>query len=340
MEVTTIGIDLAKSVFQICGMNRAGKVVLTRKLKRADFSNFMAQQKNALVGMEACSSAHFWARELAKMGHECRLIPAQYVKPFVKTNKNDFNDAEAIAEAVQRPSMHFVPVKTAEQLNVQALHRIRERVVAERTALINEMRGLLSEHGVVMSVGSFKFRREIVEFLETKAAASISKFFQKLIRELYRELDAHDARVDFYDDQIKRIFEQNEVCQRIAKIEGVGPLISTAMVAAVGDAKAFKSGRQMSAWLGLVPKQHSSGGKTVLLGISKRGNPYLRTLLIHGARSAVLRSKDKGDRRHQWINEKLKSRGPNKTYVAVANKNVRIIWKLMTSGERYEVRAA
>lgn len=340
MEITTVGIDLAKNVFQICAMNKAGRVVQTKRLKRSELMKYIVQLRPCLIGIEACSSAYHWAREFMKCGHEVRLIAPQYVKPFVKTNKNDFNDAEAIAEAVQRPQMHFVPLKSVEQQSVQALHRVRSRLVHERTALMTEVRGLLAEFGVVIDTGAAALRKRLPELIEDASDDRLTEIMRDLVAEVYRELVEVDERVKRFDRKIEKIFNQSEMAKRIAEVEGVGVLSATALVAAVGDANNFKNGRQMAAWLGLVPRQSSSGSKTKLMGISKRGDTYLRTLLIHGARSAALRVGEKTDRRSSWIREKLKTRGPNKTYVALANKNVRVIWKLMTSGEAYEVRAA
>lgn len=340
MEITTVGIDLAKNVFQICAMNRAGKVVQTKRLKRRELVPYIMNLNPCLIGVEACSTAFHWAREFQKHGHEVKLIAPQYVKPFVKTNKNDFNDAEAIAEAVQRPSMHFVPIKSVEQQNVQALHRVRSRLVGQRTALMNEIRGLLAEYGIAIDAGTSKLRTELPRLMEDGDENQIAPLMRAIVAKVYGELLDVDERIKSFDQMINEVFKQSEVCQRIAEVEGIGKLTATAIVAAVGDAKTFKSGRQMAAWLGLVPRQNSSGSKTRLLGISKRGDVYLRTLLIHGARSAVLRVAAKTDKRSEWIKAKLKTRGPNKTYVALANKNVRVIWKLMSSGEVYEVRAA
>lgn len=338
MEVTTVGIDLAKNVFQICAMNKGGRVVQTKRLKRSELMKYIMQLKPCLIGIEACSSAYHWSREFTKCGHDVKLIAPQYVKPFVKTNKNDFNDAEAIAEAVQRPQMHFVPLKSVEQQSVQALHRVRSRLVHERTALMSEIRGLLAEFGIAIETGTAKLRSELPKLMEDDN--ELTMIMRDLVAEVYGELVSLDERVKRFDQKIEAVFRQSELAKRIAEVEGIGVLSATAIVAAVGDAKNFRNGRQMAAWLGLVPRQHSSGSKTKLMGISKRGDVYLRTLLIHGARSAAIRVGDKQDRRSVWIREKMKTRGPNKTYVALANKNVRVIWKLLTSGEDYEVRAA
>ena len=340
MEITTLGIDLAKNVFQICAMNRAGRVIQTKRLKRSELMKFIVQLKPCLIGIEACSSSFHWAREFSKHGHNVKLIAPQYVKPFVKTNKNDFNDAEAIAEAVQRPQMHFVPLKSVEQQSVQALHRVRSRLVHERTALMSEIRGLLAEFGIVIKTGTASLRKELPQLMEDADNTQLTMIMRDIVAEIYNELISLDERVKRFDQKIERVFKQSEIAQRIAEVEGIGVLSATALVAAVGDATNFKSGRQMAAWLGLVPRQASSGSKTKLMGISKRGDAYIRTLLIHGARSAALRVGEKSDRRSTWVREKMKTRGPNKTYVALANKNVRVIWKLMTSGESYELRAA
>jgi transposase len=336
MEITIVGIDLAKSVFQICAMNRAGRVVKTKRLKRAELMKFIVQLNPCLIGMEACASSNFWAREFIKCGHSVKMISPQYVKPFVKTNKNDFNDAEAIAEAVQRPTMRFVPIKSIEQLNVQALHRVRSRIVAAKVALMNEMRGLLGEYGIIRPTGIAKLRTELPKLIEDAADERLTQILRDLVSELYDELLQVEKRLKRFDQKIDAVHRASEISKRLAAIDGVGVLTATAMLAAVGDAKNFKSGRQMAAWLGLVPRQHSSGSKTHLMGISKRGDTYLRQLVIHGARSAALAVSNKTDRRSEWLKLKMKTRGHNKACIAFANKNVRVMWKLITSGESYE----
>jgi transposase len=256
------------------------------------------------------------------------------VKPFVRGNKTDGNDAEAICEALQRPSMRFVPIKSVEQQDVQSLHRARQRLVSNRTGLISQMRGVLLERGIVFPYGSWRVRRRIPEILED-AENGLTHLARRMVADLYEDLRELDQRIARFDAQIHAIFKASEACQRIAKLEGVGPMTATAIVAAVGDGKDFKNGRHFAAWLGLVPRQYASGNRTHLLGISKRGDRYLRTLLIHGARAAVATAHTKSDRRHRWIQQLLERRGKNRTIVALANKNARTIWALLAHGEEY-----
>lgn len=334
MKVTVLGIDLAKNVFQIHGVDNHGKVVIQKKLKRNLVMPFIANLSPCLIGVESCGSSHYWVRQFKKCGHTVKAMPPQFVKPFVKSNKNDANDAEAICEAVQRPNMRFAATKTVEQQDVQSSHRIRQRLIGNRTALCNSIRGLLGEYGVTVAKGVATLRKQIPEILES-ADYELTDYTRELLTDLFDELiDLHE-RIESIDQKISRIFKGSEVCQRLAKIDGVGPLIATAITAAVGDAAVFKSGRQMAAWLGLVPRQNSSGGKTNLLGISKRGDVYIRTLLIHGGRSLARVAEGKTDAKSKWIFEKVKQRGSNRAAIAVANKNVRIIWKMMTTGEDY-----
>jgi transposase len=320
MQMTTIGIDLAKQVFQLHGVDVHGKTVLKKRLSRSALGPFMANVPPCRVGLEACASAHYWSRQLRAFGHDVRLMSPQFVKPYVKFQKNDSNDAEAICEAVSRPTMRFVSPKTIGQQDLQALHRIRQRRIHNRTALSNQIRGLLMEYGITLPRQIAQVRRRLPSLLED-AAHQLTSLGRELLADLYQELAA------------------TELCRRLAQIEGVGPLIATAMVAAVGDPRAFKNGRQLAAWLGLVPRQHSSGGKHLLLGITKRGDRYLRALLIHGARAVVVRAAAKQDTRSRWIADLQRRRGTNRTSVAVANKNARILWALMTTEQRYR-RAA
>ena len=271
-------------------------------------------------------------RELGKLGHTVKLMAPQFVKPYVKTNKNDARDAEAICEAVARPTMRFVSVKAVAQQDIQAVHRIRERLVKERTALVNQIRGLLAEYGLVIPLKRNAVNQALPRILED-ADNGLTALAREFVADLYEELRAQGGAVFAYDAKIERLFKENPVCQRLAQVEGVGPVTATALVAA-GDAKAFQNGRQMAAWLGLVPRQYSSGGKQTLLGISKRGDTYLRTLLIHGARAVVV-AKRKQDARSRWINAIAERRGANVAAVALANKNARILWALMARSEEY-----
>lgn len=338
MKITALGIDLAKRVFHLYGVDRHGKGVLKKRLSRNKLEAFLANLPACLVGMEACGGAHYWARVISQHGHEVKLMPPQYVKPYVKTNKNDWNDAEAICEAVGRPNMRYVGVKAVEQQDLQSLHRIRSGYVQARTRVVNQARGLLTEYGIVVSRQIGQLRGKLPEILEA-GENGLTDFARELFAGLYEELVHLDARIESCDRQVARMYQANAVCQRLGEIEGIGPITATALVAAVGDPRVFQKGRQMAAWLGLVPKQHSTGGKTMLLGISKRGDRYLRTLLIHGARSVVSRAEGKDDARSRWMVQLKQRCGMNKTCVAVANKNARIAWALLANGERYQPAA-
>lgn len=333
-KISTLGIDLAKNVFQLHGVDSLGKTVIRKSVRRSQLIEFIAKLPVCLIGMEACSGSSYWARKFNKMGHTAKLMSPQFVKPYVKSNKNDRNDAEAICEAVARPNMRFVSIKQIWQQDIQCLHRVRQRLIKNRTALVNEIRGLLNEYGIIIPMNIQNIAKHLPFILED-ASNELTELSRDIFQKLYEEYKIINERVEDYDLKIKEISESNEICCRLQKIEGVGPLTSTAIISAVGDAKVFKNGRQMAAWLGLVPRQNSSGGKSVLLGISKRGDTYLRSLLVHGARSTVRYAKNKTDSRSHWIKEKETTRGYNKATVAVANKNARIIWALMVNGSQY-----
>jgi transposase len=258
----------------------------------------------------------------------------QYVKPYVTTNKNDFNDAKGICEAVTRPSMHFVPIKSIAQQDIQCLHRIRSRLIQERTALVNQVRGLLGEYGIVVPQGMAILRKRLPEILDDEDN-DLTLMTQEMFAELYTDLLERNKRIETMETRIVQLCKQSEVCRRLLKVEGIGPMTATALVAAIGDAKVFQNGRQMAAWRGLVPRQSSSGGKQMLLGISKRGDRYLRSLLIHGARAVVRAAGNKTDSRSRWLMSLVQRRGKFKAYVALANKNARILWALMTQGSDY-----
>lgn len=338
MSVATIGLDIAKQFFQVHGVDANGRVVLRKKLRRRQVAVFFANLSACTVGLEACCGSHYWVRVLSRCGHRARLIAPQFVKPYVKSNKNDANDAEAICEAVSRPNMRFVPAKSVEQQDIQSLHRVRSRLVSSRTGLGNQIRGLLAEYGIVLPQHVSQLRRGLPLILED-ATNELTSFSRRLFARLYDELLSLEEKIGALDEQIESVFHASEPCQRVAAVEGIGPLTATALVAAMSDGKAFKNGRQFAAWLGLVPRQHSSGGKARLFGISKRGDTYLRTLLIHGARSVVSRASRKTDRRSLWITDKQRRLGTSKACVAVANKNARIVWSLIARQEVYR-RAA
>lgn len=335
MNITTIGLDIAKSIFHLYAVNHVGRFLKKKQLKRHQLLMHLANMESCRVVMEACGSANYWAREIAALGHEVKLISPQYVKPYVKGNKNDYNDAEAIAEAAQRPNMRFVPIKSVEQQDVQNFHRQRERIKKEHNALVNQIRGLLAEYGIVINKGGVAVRRDLPRILED-ADNGLNVLSRELFAELQDELKSIDERFKHCEQRIKKMNQGNAVCQRLDGILGIGPITASATYAAVGDGKEFKNGRHYSAWLGIVPGQHSSGGKSVLLGISKRGNSYLRTLYIHGARSVLRHSATKQDRFSLWAQQVLARRGYNKACVAVANKIARMAWVIMARGESYQ----
>ena len=300
MNIKRVGIDLAKSVFQIHGVDDQEKVVLRKQLRRAQMLDYFKKLPPCLIGMEACSSSHYWARELQKLGHTVKLMAPQFVKPYVKTNKNDANDAEAICEAVARPTMRFVAIKTIAQQDIQAVHRIRSELVQQRTAKVNQIRGLLAEYGIVIGRRVEVLQQALPLILED-AENSLTADFRVLLDGLQQDLATLNERVDDLDKTIKALASSNTDAKRLQQIPGIGPITATALVCAIGDGKQFKRGRDMSAWLGLTPRQHSSGGKDLLLGISKRGDAYLRTLLIHGARAVLKVVGQKDDPRSRWL---------------------------------------
>jgi len=335
MKLTTVGIDLAKSVFQIHGVDERGKIILKKQLKRSQMMAFFVNLPTCLIGMEACGSAHHWARELQKLGHTVRLMAPQFVKPYVKTNKNDMADAEAICEAVGRPNMRFVPIKTVEQQAILSLHRVRQGFVKARTAQSNQIRGLLAEFGLILPKGIGQIAQRIPELLED-ADNGVPGMFRQLIDRLLAHFNDLHRQVLELEAQIKAWHRDNPASQRLAEVPGIGPITATALVASVGNARDFGNGRQLAAWLGLVPRQHSTGGKSVLLGISKRGDSYLRTLLIHGARAAILAAQRKADMTDRWLTNLLQRRNPNIAAVALANRNARIVWALLAHDRNYQ----
>ena len=335
MKITTIGIDLAKEMFQIHGADAHGKAVLRKQLRRSEMAKFFSNLEPCLIGMEACGSAHHWARKLGEFGHAVKLMAPQFVKPYVKTNKNDMADAEAICEAVSRPNMRFVPMKNIEQQAILSVHRARQGFVKARTAQGNQMRGLLSEFGIVMPQGIHSIMKRIPEILED-AENGLPGTMRRLLERLNKHLKELDRQVDELELQIKLWHKESELSRKLEAIPGIGPITASATVATVGDATAFKNGRQMAAWMGLVPRQHSSGGKQNLLGISKRGDTYLRTLLIHGARAVVRLAENKAEP-NQWLCKLMARRNKNVATVALANKNARIIWALLAKGTTFRL---
>lgn len=338
-NVAVLGIDLAKQSFQLHGVDSRGITVLKKKLARKDLCNFIARLPVCIIGIEACGGANHWVRVLEKFGHTVHMIAPQFVKPFVKSNKNDAADAEAICEAVQRPSMRFVPAKSIEQQDIQSLHRIRSQAVARRTAQANQIRGLLLEYGLIIPQGISYVRKSIPLMLED-ADNGLTVMFRELLSTLYDEMAHLDERIKVLETKLESLCAQNEDCQRLLSIPGVGLLSATAMVASIGNINAFKNGRELAAWLGLVPRQHSTGGKPTLLGISKRGDTYLRTLLIHGGRTVVRVANKHQDKRSAWVTQLEERRGKNISAVAVANKNARVAWALLSNKSTYQASAA
>jgi transposase len=337
--ISVLGIDIAKLVFHVVGMDDSGHVVLRKRIARSEVLTFIANLPPLRIGMEACGSAHYWARCFREHGHDVRLIAPQFVKAYVKSPKNDARDAEAICEAVTRPTMRFVPLKRVEQQDLQALHRIRERLIKARTALVNEIRGLLNEYGIVLPQSIAKFRALIVDKLETDQA-KLTALSTEVFWHLYDEFLAVEKRLAYYDEKLAAIGQAHPECQRLQTIPGIGPVSATALIAAIGDVTQFKNGRQLAAWLGLVPREHSTGGKPRLLGISKRGDVYLRKLLVHGARATLRWIETKHDERSQWLKALMARRGKNRAAVALANKNARIVWALLAYNQEYRSRTA
>jgi transposase len=337
MNVTTVGLDIAKRVFYAHGVDRNGKTVMQRKLTRGKVLEFFAKLSPCLVGIEATGSAHYWARELMKFGHTVKLMPAQYVKAYVKRDKNDPNDAAGICEAVSRPSMRFVAVNTVEQQDVQMLHAIRQRMMQQRTAALNQIRGLLAEYGVVFKQGANNLRRGIAELL-SREAHGLSGVAVELIQDVQYQLADLDERLAAYDARVKRVCQNDPRCRDIEALPGIGPLTATAVVAKVGDGRQFKRARQMSSCLGLTAREHSSGGKQRQYGISKRGDTYTRTLLIHGARSVLRHAAKKADPDPllRWALGVQERRGANIAAVALANKLARIAWAVLAHGRHYD----
>lgn len=334
MKIIRIGIDLAKHVFQVHGVDRDGKVVVRKQLRRAQLIGYFSKLPSCLIGMEACGGAHYWGRELGKLGHEVRLIAPQFVKPYVKSGKNDAHDAAAICEAAGRPHMRFVGVKSVAQQVLQAEHRIRARLIKARTALGNEIRGPLAELGVVIPTSLGQLRRALPVILED-AENGLPERFRGLVAQLGEEVRELDDRIQDYDARLVQAAREDARIKRLLAIEGIGPVGASALVAAVGDARQFAKGRDMAAWLGLTPRQHSSGGKSRLGGISKRGDKYLRTLLIHGARAALKAAEHKQDGRSRWVTGLAQRRHKNIATVALANKNARIAWAMLSREETY-----
>lgn len=331
-----IGLDIAKNVFVAVGISGQGKMLFKKKLARDEVLSWFGNHAVARVGIEACAGSHYWARELNKLGHDARLIAAQHVKPFVSGSKNDANDAAAIAEVRSRQSTHYVPINTDEQEDIQMLHRAREGLMKERRALICRIRNFAAEKGVVFPLGVAKFREGIHRWLDEENN-NLSGLAKQLYRDLLEQLCDKDKRLDEYDCQLSRLARENDKARQLQEVPGVGKMVATAVLATVGAAHYFENSRDFSANLGLVPRQHSSGGKERLLGITKRGDRYLRTLLIHGARSAIRAAGNKPDRMLRWALKVQERRGTKVAAVALANKMARVIWAMLNTGKPYAV---
>ncbi len=338
MQVTRIGLDIAKSVFQVHGVDAHGKVMVRQQLSRSKVLPFFAQLPVCRIGREACGSAHSWGRELQKLGHEVRLMAGQRIKPYRTKQKKDRNEAEAVGEAVARPQMRFVPIKTVEQQAVLTVHRARELLVTERTAGAKQIRGLVLEYGVAIAPGIQRLRRELPNVLSA-ADDPLPTLARTVVTELQARLLELDERIAGHDRQIAQVARQKEAAKRLMRVEGVGPITATAVVATVGDAKAFHHGRQFAAWLGLVPKQFSTGGKPLLGRITKRGNVYLRTLLLPGARAVLQSTGKRTDAKRVWVEEVRRRRGDNIAAVALAAKHARILWALWAREQEYRLAA-
>jgi transposase len=337
MKIRRVGVDLAKNVFQLHGTDRNGKALWRRQLSREKWLRVLFDQvePGAEIGMEACAGAHHWARLLRDAGYQVKIIPPQFVKPFVKSNKNDANDAQAICEAMGRPNMYPVGIKTIEQQDIQAIHRVREEIKSHRTAKANQIRGLVAEYGLVAPNKLSSLRAAIPMWLED-ASNGLTMLFRQLLQGLWMDLCLLEKRMTELDQQIAVVARENQTARRLQKIRGIGPLIATALVSTVGDGKQYRKGRDMAAAIGLTPRQHSSGGKERLLGISKRGDSYLRCLLVHGGRSAMRTAKNKDDRLSRWIINLQGRRHDNVAAVAMANKLARLAWVIMSKGVDYD----
>lgn len=335
MRVELLGIDIAKNVFHVHGVDNQGREVFKERVYRSDLLERITVFPQCRIVMEACGGSNYWARTFEKAGHQVQLIAPQYVKPFVQRNKNDWKDAEAICIAARQPTMRYVPRREEEQQDLQNLHRVRERLVKCRTALINEMRGLLNEYGIVLPKSRRVFAKIFLEIMSTQGA-ELSYLSKETFYELWEEYQMLEKRFMKLEDKIKYICKNHPICKKLIEVPGVGYLTATAIVAAARDVSVFKNGREFAAWLGLTPKEHSTGGKQRLGKISKRGDVYLRKLLVHGARITLRYLERHKDRRSSWAKNLLQRKGMNRTAVAVANKNARVIWALMARDESYK----
>lgn len=334
-KITVVGLDLAKNVFQVHGVDARGKAVVRKQIKRKDVVTYFAQLPPCLVGMEACGGAHYWGRRLEAQGHTVKLMAPQYVKPFVQRHKTDARDAQAICEAAHREAIPTVAVKNADQQAVLALHRVRQSLMKARVAQLNQIRGLLIEFGVVLPAGARRLQAELPDVLED-GDNGLPEMMRSLVHGLREHLSVLDQHLAQVEQRLKAWHRSNEASRRLEALPGVGLLTATALVAEVGDARHFARGRQFAAWVGLTPREHSSGGQHLRLGISKRGNRYLRTLLIHGARSVLKARSNQPEHAQDWLTQVSQRRGYNKAAVAQANKTARRAWALLSTGEEYQ----
>jgi transposase len=334
-NVTLLAIDLAKNIFQLHGTDNKGKAILKKKISRAKLLGFIANLPSCNIYMEACGSANYWGREFERLGHKVKLINPKYVKPYVKRNKNDMNDAAGIAAAARDADMRFCSVKTQEQQDIQSVHRIRSLLIQQRTALANQIRGLLAEYGIAIPLGVNKLRKHLVEIFGSNSE-NISELMLGCLLEMYEHFKRLDEKIISYDKKIEILFNSNESCKKLEKIPGVGKLTATILASALGNGSAFKNGRHFAAFLGLVPRQHSSGGKNCLLGISKGGDTYIRKSLVHGARAVILWCNKKTDNQSIWLKNLVVRRGKNKTAVALANRIARVAWAVVRGGKEYD----
>lgn len=341
MKITRVGVDLAKNVFQVHGVNRAGRCVWKRQLKRSNWLQVLTEtlEPGCEIGMEACGGSHHWARELRSRGFVVKLVSPQFVKPFVKSQKNDANDAEAVCEAISRPSMRYVLIKTAEQQDLQAMHRIRDTLMRHRKAKANQIRGLVAEYGIVAPKTIVPLRKAIPDWLED-AENGLSDNFRALLFGLWEDFQQLEQRVKGIDRQIEAVSNTNADAKRLKQLRGVGPLVSTALVAQFGDGRQFTRGRQAAASIGVTPRHAGTGGKNQIYGITKRGDPYLRSILIHGARAVVSQAKQRDDTLSRWLTDLADRTHTNVAAVALANKTTRMAWAMLRNGTDYDPELA
>jgi transposase len=339
MNITTLGIDLAKTSFSLVGMDKHGKIVLRKTLSRSKLLPFIAQLPPCLIGMEACSGAHYWSREFSKLGHQVGQIAVKFVEPYRKGGKNDNADAEAICEAVRRPNLHFVPTKTVDQQAELCLHRVRQSLVWDRTGLLNQLRGLLSEFGIVMAKGRYPAQGAIPGILED-ANNGLPMLARRVIQQLWQRIEQINVDIASFDRELAQLAKGNEDARCLMSIPGVAAQTATAVLASVPDIRVFKDSRQFAAWLGMVPRQYTTGGKIRLCRITKKGDQYLRTCLVHGARSVVAALRDKQDRVSCWLRDLIARRGYLRGVVALAARNARLIWTLLVRQDTYRVMPA